>query len=151
MFTLQIFVSVVSKILLKDSIVPFSCGWYGVLFWWWTSNSCIKDSIVLLMKCVPWSFIKVFRHPNLVMISSKMNCTVVVALQSLTSLASSHPVKYYVVVMMYLAHVCLPSGLIGPTTSMAHFSNTCSVNCGSKGISSRLDIFPTLWHTSQDL
>jgi len=32
LLTLQIFVRAFSKILLKDSIVPFSLGWYGVRF-----------------------------------------------------------------------------------------------------------------------
>jgi hypothetical protein len=87
---------------------------------------------------------RIFRNPNLVMVSSKMNYTAVAALKSLTSLASSHLVKYYVVVIMYLAPVHLPGGLIGPTKSMAHFLNTCNVICGDKGISSLLEGFPTL-------
>jgi hypothetical protein len=57
-----------------------------------------------------------------------MNCADVVALQSLTALASSHLVKYSVAVMMYQAHVHFPSGLIGPTKSIVHFSNACKVN-----------------------
>jgi hypothetical protein len=85
------------------------------------------------------------------MMSSNMKHTTVVALQSLTSLASSHLVKYYVTVMMYLDLVHFPGGFIGPTNSMAHFSNACKLSCGAKGISSLLDSFPTLWHTSQAL
>jgi hypothetical protein len=72
---------------------------------------------------------RIFGHPNLVMISSKMNCAVVAALQSLTSLSSTHLVKHYVTVIIYLAPMHLPGGLIGPTNSMAQFSNTCNVNC----------------------
>jgi len=87
---------------------------------------------------------RIFRHPNLVIISSKMNCPIVVALQSLNALASSHLVKYYVTMIIYLDPVCLPGGLIGSTNSMAHFLNTCNVNCDAKGISSILDDFPTL-------
>jgi hypothetical protein len=68
-----------------------------------------------------------------------MNHAVVVALQFFTSLASAHLVKYVVIVIMYLAPVRLPGGLIGPTKSMAHFSNTCNVNYSAKGISSLLD------------
>jgi hypothetical protein len=44
-----------------------------------------------------------------------MNHVVVVALQSLTYLASSHLVKYSIVVMMYRALASFPGGLIGPT------------------------------------
>jgi hypothetical protein len=55
------------------------------------------------------------------MISSKMNHAVVVALHSLTALASAHLVKYFVAVMMYPAPVRLPGGLIGPTKSIAPF------------------------------
>jgi hypothetical protein len=62
-----------------------------------------------------------------------MNCVVVAALQSLIDLAFSHLVKYFAVVIIYLSPVCLPSGLIGLTMSMAYFSNTCNVNCGAKG------------------
>jgi hypothetical protein len=50
----------------------------------------------------------------------KMNHAIVVALQSLTALSSSHLVKYSVAVMMYRASVCLPNGLIGPTKSISH-------------------------------
>ena len=85
------------------------------------------------------------------MMLSNMNRLVVVALQSLTALASIHMVKYSVVVMMYLAPMRFLGGLIGPTKSMAHFSKACRVNCGAKGIPSLLDGFPTLWHTSQAL
>jgi hypothetical protein len=104
--------------------------------------------MVLLIKCVPWSLIWIFGHPNLVMMSSNMKRTTVVALHSLTSLASSHLVKYLVAVMMYLAPVHFPSGFIGPTKSMAHFSNACKFRWGANGMSSLLDDFPTLWHTS---
>ena len=75
----------------------------------------------------------------------------VVALQSLTALASAHLVKYYVAAKMYLAPMHFPSGFIGPTRSMAHFSNACKVSWGANGMSSLLDVFPTLWHTSQAL
>jgi hypothetical protein len=83
--------------------------------------------------------------------SSNIKRVVVVALNSLTALASAHLVKYYVAVMIYLAPVRFPGGFIGPTKSMAHFSNACRVNCGANGISSLRDGFLNLWHTSQDL
>jgi hypothetical protein len=81
------------------------------------------------------------------MMSSNMKHATIVALQSLTTLASTHVFKYSVIVMMYLAPMCFPGGFIGPTKSMAHFSNACRVNYGANGISSLLDGFPTLWHT----
>jgi hypothetical protein len=100
---------------------------------------------------VPLSLIRVFGHPNLVMISSNINHVVVVALQSLIAFSSAHLVKYYVAVMLYLAPVHFLGGFIGPTKSIAHFSNAYKVSCGAKGISSLLEGFPTLWHTSQAL
>jgi hypothetical protein len=80
-----------------------------------------------------------------------MKCATVVALQSLTALASTHLVKYYVIVIMYLALVHFPGGFIGPTKSMVHLSNSCRVSCGVNDISSLLYGFPTLWQTSQAL
>ena len=56
-----------------------------------------------------------------------------------------------VTVMIYLAPVHFPGGLMGPTKSMAHLSNSCSVTCGFKGISSLRDGFLVLWQTSQFL
>jgi hypothetical protein len=78
------------------------------------------------------------------MISSNINHASVVALHSFTSLDFAHLVKYSVAVMMYLAPVRFPGGLIGPTKSMSHFSNACKVIYGAKGISSLLEGFPTL-------
>jgi hypothetical protein len=85
------------------------------------------------------------------MMSSNMKRAAVVALQSLTALASALLVKYFVVVIMHLYSVHFPGGFIGPTKSMDHLSNACRVSCGANGISSLLDGFPTLWHTSQAL
>jgi hypothetical protein len=85
------------------------------------------------------------------MVSSNMNSTIVVALQSLTALASAHLVKYFVAVIIYLALMHLPGGLIGPTKSMAHFSNAYKFILGAKGIASLLEDFHTLWHASQAL
>jgi hypothetical protein len=64
----------------------------------------------------------------MVMISLNMNYTIVVALQSLTALYSAHLVKYSVTVMMYLASVHFPRGLIGPMKSISHFSNSYKVS-----------------------
>src|SRR5271163_4938443 len=85
------------------------------------------------------------------MMFSKMNCAAVAASQFLTSLALAYLVRYSVAVMMYLAPVRFPGGLIGPTKSIAHLSNARSVICGRNSISSLLEGFPTLWQISQHL
>jgi len=74
----------------------------------------------------------------------------VTMLQSLTVLASAHLVKYSIAVIMYLAPDLLAVGLIGPTKSIAHSSNTCRLTCGTSGISSLLEGFSILSHTSHD-
>jgi hypothetical protein len=94
---------------------------------------------------------RIFLHPNLVMMSSNMKHATIVSLQSLTSLALAHLVKYFVTVIMYLAPLHFPGGFIGHTKSIAHLSNACRVIYGSNGISYLLDGFPMLWHTSQAL
>jgi hypothetical protein len=71
---------------------------------------------------------RIFGHPNLVMMSSNMNYVDVVTLYSLTSLDFSHLVKYSVAVIMYLTPMHFLGGLIGPTKSMDHFSNACKVS-----------------------
>jgi hypothetical protein len=53
-------------------------------------------------------------------------------------------VKYFVAVIMYLALDLFVGGLIGPKKSISHFSNTCKVTCGLRGISSLLFGLPTL-------
>ena len=68
------------------------------------------------------------------MMFSKMNCAAVAASQFLTALASAHLVIYSIHVMMYLAPVRFPGGLIAPTKSIAHFSNARSVIYGHSGI-----------------
>src|SRR5713226_10062966 len=85
------------------------------------------------------------------MMFSKRNCTAVAASQFLTALASAHLVRYSVPVIIYLAPVRFPGGLIGPTKSIAHLSNARSVTCGRSGISSCHEGFPTLWQISQHL
>ena len=82
-------------------------------------------------------------HPNLVIMSSNINHAAVVALQSLTALALSHMVKYFVEVMMYLTPVHFPGGFMVPMKSMAHFTNDCRVIYGANGISYLQYGFPT--------
>jgi hypothetical protein len=83
--------------------------------------------------------------------SSNIKHAVVVSLQSFTSLPSAHLVRYYGAVIMYRAPVHFPGGFIGPTKSLAQFSNACRVICSANGISYLRDGFPTLWHTSHAL
>ena len=48
-----------------------------------------------------------------------------------------------------IALVLLPGGLMGPTKSMAHFSNAYRAICGCKGISSWREGFRVHWYASQ--
>ena len=105
--------------------------------------------MVQFKKCVPRSLIKITGHPNLLMMFSKRNCAAVAASQFLTALASAHLVRYSVPVIIYLALVRFPGGLIGPTKSISHLSNARSVTYGRSGISSHREGFPTLWQISQ--
>jgi hypothetical protein len=100
--------------------------------------------MVLFMKCVPWSLIKTLGHPSLVITCSNKKCATVSALQSFTGKASTHLVRYSVMVMMYLGLVLLDGGLNGPTKSIAHLSNACNVTCSHNDISSLLLGLPTL-------
>jgi hypothetical protein len=58
--------------------------------------------------------------------------------------SSSHLVKYFFVVMIYLVPNLLVGGLIGNTKYTGHFSNSLRVTLGLIGISSLMDGFPTL-------
>jgi hypothetical protein len=82
------------------------------------------------------------RHPNRVTTFSNRNHTSISMVQSLTDVSFVHHVKYFVAVIMYLAHDLLSCGLIGPKNSMAHLSNAFNVTYGFKGISSLLMDFP---------
>jgi hypothetical protein len=79
--------------------------------------------MVLFMKCVPWSLIKILGHPNLVITCSNRKCAVVSALQYFTGAASTHLVRYSIMVIIYLTPVLLAGGLMGPTKSITHLSN----------------------------
>jgi hypothetical protein len=87
-------------------------------------------------------------HSNHVTTLSNRNHAVVFVVQFVTGVSFSDLVKYLVAVIMYLAPDLLIDGLIGPTKSMSHLSNSCNVTYGCKGIPSLLDGFPTLSHTS---
>jgi hypothetical protein len=64
---------------------------------------------------------------------SNKKCATVSMLQSVTGATSSHRVRYFVFVMMYLAPDLLAGGLIGPMKSMTHLSKSCNVTCGFNG------------------
>jgi hypothetical protein len=100
--------------------------------------------MVLFMKCMPWSLIKILGHPNRVMTYSNKKCIVVSALQSFTGVASTHLVRYYVMVIMYLDPVLFAGGLIGPKNYISHLSNAFNFTCGHNGISSLMLSLPTL-------
>jgi hypothetical protein len=86
--------------------------------------------MVLLIKWVPWSVIKILGHPNLVITCSNKKCVVVFVLQSLTNVAYAHLVKYsftimiYIYIYIYIYLDLLVGGLIGLTKSIFDFSNT---------------------------
>jgi hypothetical protein len=90
------------------------------------------------------------KHPNLVTTLSNRNHTTVSAVQSVTGDSSTHLVRYYVIVMVYLSPDLLSCGLIGPTKSTSHFSKACNVTYGFNGISACLDGLPTLLQMLQE-
>jgi hypothetical protein len=96
------------------------------------------------MKCVPWLLIKNLGHLNRVITCSNNKWVAISALQSFTSVASTHVVRYFITVMMYLSPVIFVGELIGPTKSIAHLLNASSVTYGCNGISSLLLGLPTL-------
>jgi len=100
--------------------------------------------IVSLRKYELRSLIKIFGHPNLVNTYSKRNFVVIEHVQSFIGYASTHLVKYLVVVMMYCTLVFFLGGWIGPTKSIAHFSNGFNVTCGINDNSSLHDVLPVL-------
>jgi hypothetical protein len=88
--------------------------------------------------------------PNLVTTFSNRNRATISVVQSIIGVVYAHLVKYFVAIMIYLAHDLLACGLIGLAKSMAHFSNAYNVTYGFKFIVSLLYGFPTHWHTSHD-
>jgi len=84
--------------------------------------------MVSFRKCVPWSLVRLLRHPNLEIMFSKINLVAVSIVQSLMGVSSAHLVKYFVAVIMYLARECLVGGIMGPMKSIAHFSKIHSMN-----------------------
>jgi hypothetical protein len=68
----------------------------------------------------PWSLIRILRHLNLLINCLNKKCTPFSMLQSLTSVETSHLVKYFVIVMMYISSDLLSGGLIGPKKYISH-------------------------------
>jgi hypothetical protein len=75
---------------------------------------------------------------------SDKKCVVVSLIHPFTGASSDHLVKYFVAVMIYLSPDLFVGGLIGPTKSISHFSNTCKFTFCLRGISSLLLGLPTL-------
>lgn len=144
-FSLHIFIKSFSKILLKSSTMPFYSGWYSVLFWWYIWNSSGITTIVSFKKCEPLSLIKILRQQNRDKMYWNMNFIVIATLQSFMGYTSVHLVKYSVSVMMYRAPIFFVGGLISPTKSMAHLSNSCNDNFGFISNSSLRDSLLVLW------
>ena len=79
--------------------------------------------MVLLIKCDPWSLIKVSGNPILVIIFSYINLASISLEHVSTGSASTHLVTYSATVIIYLAHVLFVGIGNGPMKSMAQISN----------------------------
>ena len=102
---------------------------------WLILNCSVSVAMVLLMKCEPWSLIKVRGKPNLVIIFSYMNLAATSLKKVSTGSASAHLVTYSIVVMIYLAPVLFASTGNGPMKSMDQISNVKLGFIDIKGIS----------------
>lgn len=83
--------------------------------------------MVSFIKCVSWSLVRFFGHPNIEFIFLKKNLTAMSVVQSLTGVAFAHIVRYSIAIIMYLMRDCLASGVMGPMKSIALFSKICTV------------------------
>ena len=104
--------------------------------------------MVLLIKCDPWSLIRVIGHPNLVMIFSYINLAAISLEHVSTSCASAHLVTYSTAVIMYLTPVLFTGMGNGPTKSMAQISNVKLGFTDIKGIYVLGRGQPSHWHWS---
>ena len=102
---------------------------------WLILNCSISAVIVLLMKCEPWSLIKVTGQPNLIMIFSYMNLVATSLEKVSIGSVSAHLVTYSTAVMMYLAPVLFAGIGNGPMKSMAQILNVKLGFTDIKGIS----------------
>ena len=81
---------------------------------------CYSRSVI---KCDPWSLIKVNGKQNIVIIFSCMNLVATSLEQVSTGSASAHLVTYSTTVMIYRAPVLLAGTGNGPMKSIAQISN----------------------------
>ena len=86
-------------------------------------NWSVSALMVLLIKCEPWSLIRVIGNPNLVIIFSQINLAVISLEHVSTGSTSAHLVTYSTTVIMYLALVLFAGIENGPMKSMAQISN----------------------------
>ena len=86
---------------------------------WSILNCSVSVVIFLLMKCEPWSLIKVRGKPNLVMIFLYMNLEATSLEQVSIGFAFAHLLTYSTAVMMYLAPVLFVRIGNGPIKSIA--------------------------------
>ena len=86
-------------------------------------NWYVSVLMVLLIKCEPWSLIKVIGHPNLVIMFSEINLAAISLEHVSTGSASTHLVTYSTAIIMYLAPVLFVGIGNGPMKSMAQISN----------------------------
>ena len=118
---------------------------------WSILNCSVSVVIVLLMKCEPWSLIKVIEHPNLVIMFSYMNLAATSLEQVSTGSPSAHLVTYSIVVMIYLAPVLFIGTGNGPIKLIAHISNVRLGFTDIKGISVLGSGRPRRWQQSHFL
>ena len=102
---------------------------------WSIGNWSVRVLIVLLIKCVPWLFIRVSGHPNRVMTFSYINFVATSLEHVLAGSACAHLVTYSTAVIMYLAPILFASIGNGPLKSMAQISNVKLGFTDIKGIS----------------
>lgn len=77
-----------------------------------------------------------------------MNLVLVAVVQFLVCTTSAQRVRKFVAVMIYLSPLLHIVGVMGPTKSMANFSNASCDNIVTKGISSLMLGFPMHWQMS---
>ena len=102
---------------------------------WLILNCSVNAVIVLLMKCEPWSLIKVRGNPNLVIIFSYLNLAATSLEKVSTGSASAHLVTYSTVVIIYIVPDHLARIGNGPMKSIAQISNVRLEFTDIKGIS----------------
>ena len=102
---------------------------------WSILNCSVNVVIVLLMKCEPWSLIKVIGQPNIMIMFSYMNLAATSLEQVSTGSASAHLVTYSTAVIMYLAPVHFAGIGNGRMKSMAQISYIKIGFTNIKGIS----------------